>query len=163
MSDENVLRTYLTAKFDQIWAAAARSDAAAVAAAIDAIDADGFTIMAAAVRTTLFVHGRAAWTTVGFIELSEGYDDGAQVTVTGTILDWVPMCSKLGRAWAVLVLTDTAGAAIRVQVMPRTYDTFGHLIARGESVTVAGRIDRRDERLLLIARLLEEVTPAAGN
>lgn len=159
------LRTYLTAQLDQLWAAAARSNTAGVAAVIAAMESDGFASMAAAVRITLFVHGRAPWTSAGFVELSDlsGHDDGAAVTVTGTILDWVSVRSAQGRPSAVLILVDAAGGAVRVQVPPRTYDTSGHLIARGDLVAVAGHVDRRDERPLFVAERIDEVTPEGSN
>lgn len=148
----------LTAVFDQVWTAAARGDAAGVADAIDQLAAAGMPDAAAEARAAMFLHGEAAWTTAGFREPDGFRDvaDGVGCQLTGTVVARLPLITFQGRPYMRLALVCDDGAVL-VEVPPLVYDRDGHHIARGEGVTVAGRVDRRDVRPTLTALQIEEV------
>lgn len=152
-------RTALTAAFDAVWAAAARGDGGGVADGIDRIAAAGLPDAAAEARAALFLHGRATWTAAGFGEPTgfRGVADGEVVQLTGTVTARLPLVSRQGRPYTLLVLVCDDGA-VRVLVPPVVYDRDGHRIARGEDIAVTGRVDRRDVRPTLSALQIEEVT-----
>jgi DNA polymerase-3 subunit alpha len=91
------------------------------------------------------------------LELS-GLDDGASVVVGGVVTSLNRKYTRRGDQMAVFVLEDLE-ASIEVSVFPRTLVDEGHKLAEDGIITVAGRLDRRDEsRFGIIAQRIEVLT-----
>ncbi|MDT7680006.1 MAG: polymerase subunit alpha, partial [Pseudonocardiales bacterium] len=76
--------------------------------------------------------------------------DGAQVTVGGLLTGVNRRVNKNGEPWASAQLEDLAGG-IEVLFFPRTYTVVGTDIAEDAVVLVKARVNRRDDKVSLIA------------
>ncbi len=148
---DTATQAVLTAAFDQMWTAAARGDYVAFTASLDRL-ADVLPDAAVEARKTLLMRGTAEWTAGGVAEPKGFRDvaDGATTTLRGTVVARLPLGTAQGLPYMRIVLACDDGA-VRVEVLPRTYDREGYKIAVGEPLTVYGRVDRRDERPNLLA------------
>ncbi len=91
------------------------------------------------------------------VELPE-LDDGTQVVVGGVITNLTRKFTKKGDQMAVFVLEDLE-ASVEVTLFPRTLAEHGHKLADDLVVSVAGRIDRRDEtHVALLAHNIQVLT-----
>jgi len=76
--------------------------------------------------------------------------EGAQVTVGGILASLTRRINKNGEPWAVAQLEDLAGG-IEVLFFPKIYAVVGMDLAEDAIVLVKARVNRRDERVSLIA------------
>jgi DNA polymerase-3 subunit alpha len=76
--------------------------------------------------------------------------DGAQVTVGGILASVNRRINKNGEPWASAQLEDLAGG-IEVLFFPRAYAVVGMDIVEDAIVLVKGRVNRRDDKVSLIA------------
>jgi DNA polymerase-3 subunit alpha len=76
--------------------------------------------------------------------------EGAQVTVGGILAGVNRRVNKNGEPWASAQIEDLAGG-IEVLFFPRCYQVVGVDVAEDAIVLVKGRVNRRDDRVSLIA------------
>jgi len=82
-------------------------------------------------------------------------EDGAQRTIGGVITNLQRKWTKKGDLMAVFTLEDLQ-SSVEVMVFPKSMADVGHLLADDVVVTVAGRVDKREDQPKFIAR---DVTP----
>jgi DNA polymerase-3 subunit alpha len=89
--------------------------------------------------------------------------DGHQVTIGGILTGVNRRVNKNGEPWASAQLEDLAGG-IEVLFFPRTYQVVGVDVAEDAIVLVKARVNKRDDRLSLIAGDLAvpDLSQAAG-
>ena len=85
--------------------------------------------------------------------------DSAYLTLGGVITSVNRKTTKKGDQMAVITIEDLQGS-IDVNIFPKTYASFRHLIEEDIIVTVRGRLDRREEaRLAFNAQEIKVVEP----
>jgi DNA-directed DNA polymerase III PolC len=85
-------------------------------------------------------------------------EDGSPLVLGGVITNLARRFTKKGDQMATFVLEDL-GASIEVTLFPRTLAEQGHKLTEDAIVVVRGRLDRRDERVGLMA---QEITVMEG-
>ena len=78
-------------------------------------------------------------------------DDGSSVVVGGVVTGLARKYTKKGDPMAVFMLEDLVDA-VEVTLFPRTYASIGSRIEDDRIVAVHARLDRRDDRVALIAQ-----------
>jgi len=86
-------------------------------------------------------------------------NDGAYLTLGGVITVVNRKFTRKGDQMAVLTIEDLQGS-VEVNIFPKTYASFGHLIDEDTIITVRGRLDKRDDsRISFNAQEVKIVEP----
>lgn len=86
---------------------------------------------------------------------------GTYVTATVTLGAIQPHRTRQDRPWASSFLTGLGHTgSVELLVLPRPFDTFRDLLVHGAVLTVTGRVDRRDDSLLLTAHTITSIGDA---
>jgi DNA polymerase III subunit alpha len=89
----------------------------------------------------------------------EEKNDGAYLTLGGVITVVNRKFTRKGDQMAVLTIEDLQ-ASVEVNIFPKTYASFGHLIDEDTIITVRGRLDKRDDsRISFNAQEVKIVEP----
>ncbi|MFZ9885113.1 MAG: DNA polymerase III subunit alpha, partial [Ilumatobacteraceae bacterium] len=89
----------------------------------------------------------------------EEKNDGAYLTLGGVITVVNRKFTRKGDQMAVLTIEDLQGS-VEVNIFPKTYASFGHLIDEDTIITVRGRLDKRDDsRISFNAQEVKIVEP----
>lgn len=89
----------------------------------------------------------------------EDRNDGAFLTLGGVITAVDRKFTRKGDQMAIITIEDLQGS-IEVNIFPKTFTSFGHLIEEDSIVTVRGRLDKReDSRVSFNAQELKVVEP----
>ena len=89
--------------------------------------------------------------------------DGAYLTLGGVITAVDRKFTRKGDQMAVITIEDLQGT-IDVNIFPKTFASFGHLIEEDSIITVRGRLDKRDDsRISFNAQELKIVEPMRAN
>jgi DNA polymerase-3 subunit alpha len=89
----------------------------------------------------------------------EERNDGAYLTLGGVITVVNRKFTRKGDQMAVLTIEDLQGS-VEVNIFPKTYASFGHLIDEDMIITVRGRLDKRDDsRISFNAQEVKIVEP----
>jgi DNA polymerase-3 subunit alpha len=89
----------------------------------------------------------------------EERNDGAYLTLGGVITVVNRKFTRKGEQMAVLTIEDLQGS-VEVNIFPKTYASFGHLIDEDTIITVRGRLDKRDDsRISFNAQEVKIVEP----
>ncbi|MEY4896034.1 MAG: polymerase alpha subunit, partial [Actinomycetota bacterium] len=89
--------------------------------------------------------------------------DGAYLTLGGVITAVDRKFTRKGDQMAVITIEDLQGN-IDVNIFPKTFASFGHLIEEDSIITVRGRLDKRDDsRVSFNAQELKIVEPMRAN
>jgi DNA polymerase-3 subunit alpha len=89
--------------------------------------------------------------------------DGAYLTLGGVITAVDRKFTRKGDQMAVITIEDLQGN-IDVNIFPKTYASFGHLIEEDSIIAVRGRLDKRDDsRVSFNAQELKIVEPMRAN
>ena len=89
--------------------------------------------------------------------------DGAYLTLGGVITAVDRKFTRKGDQMAVITIEDLQGN-IDVNIFPKTFASFGHLIEEDSIITVRGRLDKRDDsRISFNAQELKIVEPMRAN
>ena len=89
----------------------------------------------------------------------EDRNDGAFLTLGGVITAVDRKFTRKGDQMAIITIEDLQGS-LEVNIFPKTFTSFGHLIEEDTIVTVRGRLDKReDSRVSFNAQELKVVEP----
>ena len=89
----------------------------------------------------------------------EEKNDGSYLTLGGVITVVNRKFTRKGDQMAVLTIEDLQGT-VEVNIFPKTFASFGHLIEEDTIITVRGRLDRRDDsRISFNAQEIKIVEP----
>lgn len=78
--------------------------------------------------------------------------DGELSVITGTVHDLTERITRQGRTWASASLT-CGGETVELLVFPVPYEQLRHLLAEGGVVSLACRMDGRDDTPRLMAHI----------
>ncbi|NDD72301.1 MAG: DNA polymerase III subunit alpha, partial [Actinobacteria bacterium] len=86
-------------------------------------------------------------------------NDGSYLTLGGVITVVNRKFTRKGDQMAVLTIEDLQGS-VEVNIFPKTFSSYGHLIEEDTIITVRGRLDKRDDsRISFNAQELKVVEP----
>lgn len=154
---EAAVRLYLSASFDQIWAAVARRDGRGLRAVLDQMATHGYLRTAIVIRDTLHAQDIGTWADVlfGDVDYLPDSDDGDEVTVTAIPVFQVAVTDRAGTARTFGAVLTTAGL-LRIEIPPAfDRNLVAGLLDTCTQVFLTGRVDRTGPRTTLVLGKIE--------